>query len=125
MAKKNVEISEYELAALQVLWDRGSATIRQITEEIYGETTNVKYATVQKLLERLENKKCVRRSRKSFAHNFSPLIDRSELINHSLEKLAQRLCDGSLMPLLIHLAGNTRLTDSQRKTLHKLIDDSG
>ena len=50
-AKKAVNVTEYELAVLEVLWGRGSATIREITEEIYGDASTTSYATVQKLLE--------------------------------------------------------------------------
>jgi BlaI family penicillinase repressor len=124
MAKKAVNVTEYELAVLQVLWGRGSATIREITQEIYGDASTTSYATVQKLLERLEKKACVRRDRRSFAHLFSAKIDRSDLIDQGLENLAEKLCGGSLTPLLVHLVETTNLTDRQRKMLRKLIDEA-
>lgn len=124
MAKRAVNVTEYELAVLDVLWEWGSATIREITEEVYGDTSTTSYATVQKLLERLEKKRCVRRDRRSFAHRFSARIDRSDLIDQGLETLAEKLCGGSLTPLLVHLAETTKLTDRDRKLLRKLIDDT-
>ncbi len=124
MARKAVNVPEYELAVLEVLWSRGSATIREITEEIYGEISTTAYATVQKLLERLEKKSCVRRDRRSFAHVFRAKIDRSDLIGQELESLAEKLCGGSLTPLLVHLAESTKLTGGQRKMLRKLIDEA-
>ena len=39
-----------------------------------------------------------------------------------LESLAEKLCGGSLTPLLIHLAEKTKLTDRDRKMLRKLIE---
>lgn len=124
MAKKAVNVTEYELAVLEVLWGRGSATIREIAQEIYGDTSTTFYATVQKLLERLEKKACVRRDRRSFAHRFSAKIDRSDLIDQGLEHLAEKLCGGSLTPLLVHLVEATKLTDRQRKILRNLIDEA-
>jgi BlaI family transcriptional regulator, penicillinase repressor len=124
MAKKTVNVTEYELAVLEVLWERKSATIREITETIYGDTSTTSYATVQKLLERLEKKACVRRDRKSFAHQFSTKIDRPDLIAQGLETLAEKLCGGSLTPLLVHLVETQKLTDRQRKTLRDLIDEA-
>ncbi len=70
MAKKGRRVTEYELAVLDVLWNRGPATIREITEAIYEEMSPASYATVQKLLERLEKKGCIRRDRSRFAHQF-------------------------------------------------------
>ncbi len=124
MANKPLGVTEYELAVQEVLWKCRQATIREITEAIYGETSTTAYATVQKLLERLEKKGCVSRDRSSFAHVFSATIDRSDLIGQGLESLAEKLCGGSVTPLLIHLVETTELTDQQRRMLRKLIDEA-
>ena len=87
MPKRRYDVTEYELAVLEVLWDRGTATIREITESIYGGRTTAAYATVQKLLERLESKGCVRRNRRPSAHVFAPRIERGQLIGQGLEQL--------------------------------------
>ena len=116
--------TDTELAILNVLWGSGAATIRQITAELYPAGEAAQYATVQKLLERLESKEFVRRDRSSFAHVFVATIERSDLIGRQLQEMAEKLCQGSLTPLLVHLAGDARLTDSDRRTLRKLIDDA-
>lgn len=124
MARKDRNVTDYELAVLNVLWQQQPATIGEITEAIYGERTTASYATVQKLLERLESKGCVRRDRSTFAHRFSATVERSELIGQGLESLAEKLCEGSLTPLLLHLAGRTKLTEQERRTLRELMERS-
>ena len=114
--------TDAELAVLDVLWDQHPRTIRQITDVIYPAGSTPEYATVQKLLERLEAKKCVTRLRTASAHQFSPRIDREKLIGEQLERVAHKLCDGSLTPLLLHLTGAVKLTKQERATLQKLID---
>ena len=124
MPPRPIEVTESELSVLDVLWDRGSSTIRQITDAVYRRGTTSEYATVQKLLERLEGKGCVSRDRRAFAHVFAPSISRDELIGTALEKLANRLCHGSLTPLLLHLVESTRLTPDERTALRKLVDET-
>jgi len=124
MAKTGRRVTEYELAVLDVLWGRGSATIREITEAVYQESSPTNYSTVQKLLERLDKKGCVRRDRSGFAHRFHAKVARTELIGQGLEDLAQKLCGGSLTPLLMHLAETTRLSPKDRLMLRKLIDET-
>ncbi len=124
MLKKRPRASEYELAVLEVLWQRGAATIREITEEVYGEVSTTTYATVQKLLERLEKKGCVTRSRKPSAHVFRAKVDRSDLLDQGLEDLAEKLCDGSLTPILIHLVEHTKLKKRDLEILRRLIADT-
>ena len=54
MARTPRDITDAELAVLQVLWDAGPLPIRRITGRLYPGGTAAQYATVQKLLERLE-----------------------------------------------------------------------
>ena len=124
MPRKAVDVTDTELAILEVLWERGSATIREIAKELYTEVTTAEYGTVQSLLERLKAKGYVKRDRSSFAHTFTAKIKRSELIGRRLQDLAEKLCGGSWTPLLIHLAEGTKLTARDREMVHKLIDGS-
>src|SRR5437868_12123913 len=97
------DVTDAELAVLQALWDRDAATIRQLTDVLYPEGTAAHYATVQKLLERLEAKACVVRDRTPWPHVFAPAVTRDALIGLRLRTMAEKLCGGSLTPLLTHL----------------------
>ena len=124
MPRKPLNITETELAILSVLWAKGTATIREITDELYSCRTTGQYATVQKLLERLEAKGCVKRDRTSFAHIFTAKIGRERLIGDELESLAKKLCNGSLTPLLMHLAEASQLSPEDYKMVRCLIDET-
>src|SRR5438445_6703910 len=114
MARTPQDVTETELAILQVLWDQGPATIRQLTDELYPKGGTAHYATVQKLLERLEAKECVRRERRATAHVFAAEVGRNELIGRRLEEVAAKLCGGSLTPLLTHLVRTKKLSPHER-----------
>src|SRR5262249_19758496 len=110
MARTSRDVTDTELAILQVLWKEGSATIRRLTEVLYPHGSTAHYATVQKLVERLEGKGCVRRERRAGAHVYTAAIDQGELIHRRLQAVAEQLCGGSLTPLLTHLVRGRRLT---------------
>ena len=122
MARTPQDVTETELAILQLLWDQGAATIRQLTDALYPGGGTSHYATVQKLLERLEMKACVRRQRSGTAHTFAAAVDRDELIGRRLQAMAEQLCGGSLTPLLTHLVRTKRLSERERQELRDLID---
>src|SRR5581483_5726894 len=103
MARTPKDVTDAELAVLQVLWDAGPATIRQLTDVLYPQGGPSKYATVQKLLERLEDDGYVRRDRSAAVHVFAAAVGRDDLIGRRLRTLADKLCGGSLTPLLSHL----------------------
>jgi predicted transcriptional regulator len=124
MARTPQDVTDKELEILQVLWERGASTIRQITEVLYPEGRTAQYATVQKLLERLEAKPLpwVTRDRSGPVHTFTARHGRDELIAQRLRSMADQLCGGSLAPLLTHLVQGQKLSAKQRQELRDLID---
>ena len=117
------DVTDAELAVLQVLWDRGPATIRRLTDELYPDGNDVHYATVQKLLERLEDKGHVARDRSTHAHTFRAVTDRDTLVGRRLRVVAEKLCGGLMAPLLTHLVRAETLTPRERQELRTLIDE--
>jgi predicted transcriptional regulator len=90
---------------------------------LYPGGSQAQYATVQKLLDRLEAKGFVARRRGTSAHSFETTVDRDELIGRRLEDMADKLCGGSLTPLLTHLVRARRLSVQERRELRDLIDE--
>ncbi len=123
MPRPSIDATEAELSVLQALWDDGPATIRRLSERVYGAGGVSSYATVQKLLERLEAKGFVTRDRAASVHTFTAAIERDELIRRRLRAVADTLCGGSLTPLLTTLVRGEPLSDRERNELRALIDD--
>jgi predicted transcriptional regulator len=123
MARTPQDVTDTELSVLQSLWDGGPATIRQLTDGLYPGGGTAQYATVQKLLDRLELKGYVRRDRTPAAHTFQASVPRDELIGRRLQDVAVKLCGGSLTPLLTHLVRARKLSDRERQELRDLIDE--
>ncbi len=117
------DVTKTELAILQVLWLSERATRRQIVDALYPGGGESHYATVQKLLERLEVKGFVRHRREGNVLVFSAAVDRETLIGRRLRDVADKLCDGSVTPLLTHLVRSQRLTPNEVDELRALLDD--
>src|SRR4051794_36342005 len=103
MGQTSPNIPEAEWAVLQLLWDKGPATVRQLTDVLYPRGGASEYATVHKLLERLEAKGYVSRDRSSGVFLFEAAMDRDQVIGRQLEVLVDKMCGGSLQPLLSNL----------------------
>ena len=122
MARSRIRLTEAEFAVLEPLWQAGPQTIRQLMAQLYPEQSTSDYATVQKLLERLESKRCVKRDRAAAAHVFRAIVQREDLIDEQLRQIADRMCDGSLVPVLNQLVRRVSLSRAQREELKKLLD---
>jgi BlaI family penicillinase repressor len=124
MSQPQIRLTDAEFAVLEPLWQDGPQTIRQLTAALYPQQSVSDYATVQKLLARLEAKRCVRRDRSLAAHVFHAAVEREDLIDDELRKIADRLCEGSLVPVLNQLVRRTRLSKKDREQLRKLLEEN-
>jgi predicted transcriptional regulator len=122
VSKSRSDVTETELAILDVLWSKGEAEIREIVEAIYMNHTQALHATVKSLLNRLMEKGLVTCERGRFVHRFSASIDREAFVGSQLEKLAESHFDGSFAPMLLTLIERVRLSKRDRATLRKIID---
>jgi predicted transcriptional regulator len=123
MDSTSPDVTDAELTVLQQLWDRGPATIRRLTDAVYPRGTAAHYGTVQKLLERLEAKGYVTRDRTSWAHVFTAAVDRDAIIGRRLRVMAEKLCGGSMTPLLTNLLRAEELSPRERHELRALMDE--
>ncbi len=123
MPRTPQDVTEAELSVLQRMWDKGAVTVRQLTDQLYPAGGGSEYATVQKLLERLGNKKYVVRNRDVWPHLFEAAVGRDELIGRRLQSTADQLCKGSLQPLITTLVKSKKLSAKDRKSLRGLLDD--
>ena len=122
MARTPQDVTEAELAVLDVLWDQAPATVRQISERLYPSGNSAHHATVQKLLDRLKTKQFVARDSSVWPHQFRAMIQRGDLIALRLRTTAEQLCEGKLDPLLSHLVQAGKLSSTERKSLRDLLD---
>lgn len=122
MSMKPADVTETELAILDVLWDRSACEIREIVEAIYPEHTQARHTTVKCLLERLADKNLVHCDQSRFAHRFSATISRETYVGQQLQKLADSHFDGSLAPMLLTLVERVKLSRKARDAIRKMIE---
>jgi predicted transcriptional regulator len=125
MARSSDDVPRAELAVLEVLWELGPATRRQITDRLYPGGSASAYTTVQKLLERLEKRALVLREGGGDRLVFSARVSKDELISRRLADMADRLCGGSLAPLLLNLVKTRPLSEDELEQLRALVGQLG
>jgi predicted transcriptional regulator len=122
MARRPVEdVTDTELAILQVLWDQGETTRRRITDVLYPGGGEAHYATVQNLLGRLERKGFVRSARDGNVLVFTATVGRDELIRRRLQRLADKLCGGAVAPLVMNLIRSRPLSAPEVEQLSNFL----
>jgi BlaI family transcriptional regulator, penicillinase repressor len=121
MARTARDVTEAELAVMRVLWDDGPGSVRQISATLAVRDNPMQPATVQKLLERLEEKGCVERDRSGAVQLFAATAAREEIIDRRIRGIVDDLCEGSMTPLLSHLVKDG-LSARDLRQLRSLIE---
>ncbi len=115
------DVTNTELTILQVLWDQGETTRRQVADVVYPGGSEAHYATVQNLLGRLERKGFVRSNRNGNVLVFTATVDRDELIRRRLQGLADKLCGGAAAPLIMNLVRSQPLSAAEVEQLSTFV----
>jgi len=115
------DVTDTELAILQVLWDQGETTRRRIADVLYPGGGEVHYATVQNLLGRLERKGFVQSARDGNVLVFTATVGRDDLIRRRLQRLADKLCGGAVAPLVMSLIRSKPLSAAEVEQLYTLL----
>jgi len=123
MARTPQDVTDAELAILQILWEQGPVARRLLTDRLYPGGSPSHYTTVQKLLERLEGKGHVVSDRSAGVVTFRASVSREDLINRRLQDMAEKLCEGSVTPLLMNLVRASRLSADELEALHDLVNE--
>jgi BlaI family transcriptional regulator, penicillinase repressor len=111
-----------ELAIMQVVWDRGEATVRDVHEAL-SRDRKVAYTTVMTLMNILATKGHLLRRQEDRAYVYSAARPRHQVVTKLVRDFLDRVFEGSAQPLLLHLVKHERLTAKDRAELRRLIDD--
>ncbi len=116
-------ISDAELDVLKVLWDLGAGTVRDVLDHPLSQGRDWAYTTAQTLLARLTEKGYVRREKDGRAFRFLPAVSRDELVGARLDDIADRVCDGQSMPLLLNLVHNANFSSDDLDRMRALLNE--
>lgn len=122
MPRQTRTVTETEFTILNVLWDHGPITVREIVEAVYRKHTHSLHASVKSLLERLAKKGFVVCERRGAAHLFSATVARETFVAQQLQLLADSNFGGSLAPLLTSLVDKVKLSRKDREAIRKIIE---
>ncbi|HLK57143.1 MAG TPA: BlaI/MecI/CopY family transcriptional regulator [Chthonomonadaceae bacterium] len=120
MSQTPHRLGKVQLQIMQVLWRRGSATAREITDEL-NRTLPIAHSTVQTLLRKLEAKGAVTHALEERTFVFRPLYEQTEVTESAIEELMTRLFNGSVYGLVAHLLKRERISPEELKRLRELI----
>lgn len=120
--KSSAKLGRVQHQIMEVLWDRGEATARDITDAL-SKGEPIAHSTVQTLLRKMEVKGSISHVKQDRAFYFKPLVGRAEVAEDVAVDLLTRIFHGSISDLVAHLiGGRERIDADELQRLRQLID---
>jgi BlaI family transcriptional regulator, penicillinase repressor len=116
--------TEGELELLRVLWQKGSATVRELHDQV-NQVRPLGYTSVLKLLQIMTEKGLVERTEAGRAHIYRAAASQQETQNQLLRDLSERLFSGSAAQLAMHALAMEPASQEELEEIRKLIGRKG
>jgi predicted transcriptional regulator len=118
--KKSPTLTEAELRLMEVLWEKRSATIADVTEAL--PPPPIAYNTVLTTMRILEQKGYVSHEEQGRAYVYSPLVGREEAAQSAVGLLLNRFFGNKSAELALRLIENERPGEAELQRLKTLIE---
>lgn len=118
--KKSLILTEAELRLMDVLWQRGPATVAEVTEAL--PPPPLAYNTVLTTMRILEQKGYVSHKEDGRAYVYNPLVKRDEAAKSAVGHLVSRFFGNKSTALALRLVEEERPSDEELRRLKKLIE---
>jgi|SRR5581483_922585 len=116
------QLTPLELQILEALWKQGRLAIREI-QESFPESERPAYSTVQVAVQRMEEKRVVRRVRKiGNAQIYDAAVSRADVRGRLLDEVL-KFFGGRPRFVMAHMVEAGKLTVEEIREAEKLIED--
>ncbi len=121
---KYIKPTESELEILQVLWNKGLATVREV-HEVLAQSKEVGYTTTLKLMQIMHEKGLVKRDESMRTHVYQASVNKENTQKHLLGKMIDNLFGGSSTQLVLQALGNSESKASKEEIeqIQALLDN--
>lgn len=114
--------TEAELSILQVLWERGPTTVREVWEQL-SPTQQTGYTTVLKLLQIMCEKGLVARDESDRSHVYRAAVSQEKTQRQAVRHLLDRLFAGSAPKLVMQALTAKKATPEELAEIRRLLDE--
>ena len=110
-----------ELEILDVLWNLGPATVRDVHEHL-ERRAQIGYTTVLKLLQNMFEKGLVLRQEAQRSHIYSPAYKRTDIVRQITKGFVERVFSGSGSDLVLHALREEHLSPQELAEIQAALD---
>ncbi len=120
MAGKPFKLGDVQLELMKIVWARGKATVREVTEVI-STTREMAYTTVLTMLRDLEGKGLLTHEVDGRTYVYKPVVQRERIVSGIVGDITRRLFDGSAAAFLAHVLDEETIQPGELERMKQMI----
>jgi predicted transcriptional regulator len=123
MKEGEAKLTDAELEIMQVVWDLGGGTVRQVHERL-NQNRPLAYTTVMTMMGILEDKGHLARTKEGRAYLYEPVRPKSQVIAGMVDDFVGKVFEGSARPLVLGLIKDRKLSKKDIEEIARLIEEA-
>ena len=120
MANNNIKPTEGEMEILQVLWQKGLCTVREVHEALDKKDSG--YTTTLKLMQIMHEKGMVERDTNQKTHIYKALVNQDKTEKQLVNKIIDNVFNGSAARLVMQALGNHTASADEIEEIKKYLE---
>jgi len=120
--RKPGPLTDAELEIMHVVWELGSATVRQV-HEVLSARRPVAYTTVMTMLGLLAKKGHLEREESGRAFVYAPAYPKGRVVSRMLDDFVARVFRGSARPLVLALLKDRKISRRELDEIARLAEE--
>lgn len=120
---KSAILTEAELRIMNVLWNRGSATVHEVLQSL-TEKPPLAYNSVLTIIRILEKKGYVKHEKDKRAFIYMPLVDRKDATRSEVRRLVSRFFGNSHELLVLNILEEQSIDAEELARVRQLLEKS-
>ncbi len=121
--KESTTLTEAELRLMNVLWDRGPSTVKDVLDALPADPPPA-YTTILTILRILEDKGYLEHEKDGRAFLYKPRVPRDQARQSAVRQILSRFFENSAEQLVLNLLNTEKLSSAEMKSLRKLIKEA-
>ncbi len=117
--KKALVLTDHELRLMEVLWERGRATVADVVDVL--PPPPLAYSTVLTTLRTLETKGYIAHEEDGRAYVYHPVVARNDAAKSAMDHVLHRFFGSSPGNMAVALIGDGRLSDAEVEQIKRLL----
>ncbi len=117
-----IKPTESELEILNILWDKGPSTVRDV-HEILEKNKEAGYTTTLKLMQIMHDKTLLKRDVSNRSHVYTANVSQEKTQGQYVKRLIDNVFNGSASQLVMQALGNHKTNRKELNEIKKYLEE--